>query len=69
MEEFVAICPACGEEILLDFTPEIGETVSCAQCNTSAEVIREDPLTLVIIEDNNEDFLKGESENPKEDIF
>ncbi|MDP8216690.1 MAG: lysine biosynthesis protein LysW [Candidatus Kaelpia imicola] len=69
MEELTAVCPACGEEILLDFTPEIGETISCPQCNTSSEIIRKNPLTLVAIEDNNEDFLKEEPGDSKEDMF
>jgi len=69
MEELIAICPACGEEILLDFTPEIGEAVSCPQCNISSEVVRKNPLTLVAIENDNEDFLREDPEGPKENIF
>ncbi|MDP8253631.1 MAG: lysine biosynthesis protein LysW [Candidatus Kaelpia aquatica] len=58
MEELTAICPACGEEIILDFRPEIGEIISCSQCNTSSEVARKNPLTLKAIENSNEEFIE-----------
>jgi lysine biosynthesis protein LysW len=46
MFELNAICPVCGEEIFLDFEPEVGEIIYCPQCGSSCEVIRKDPLTL-----------------------
>jgi lysine biosynthesis protein LysW len=69
MEELAAICPACGEEILLDFAPEIGDMISCPQCNTSSEVVRKDPIALVATKDETEGLLNEEPEDPKEDIF
>ncbi len=46
MQEISAICPACKEEIIVDYTPETGEVISCPQCGVSSEVIRTDPLLL-----------------------
>lgn len=64
MEEQTAICPVCGEEILLDYRPEIGEIIYCPQCGASCEVLRNDPLTLRELEENN--FLE---EGNEEDYF
>ena len=63
MEDLVAICPACGEEIMLDFPPETGENILCPQCNTTLEVVRKDPLSLIIIETDNEDILFLDQDN------
>lgn len=60
MEEVTAICPICGEEIILDTQPEIGEILYCPQCGVSCEVIRMEPLTLREIEER-EDFSKEEN--------
>lgn len=62
MEEVSVICPACGEEIFLDYLPEVGEVVYCTQCGRASEVIRTEPLTLQEVE-NGEDFLPEEEEN------
>ena len=64
MEEQTVICPVCGEEILLDYRPEIGEIIYCPQCGASCEVLRNDPLTLRELEENN--FLE---EGNEEDYF
>ena len=60
MQELTTICPNCGEEIILDFTPSRGETVNCLQCEEGSEVIRTGPLILLGIE-NNEDFPEEEN--------
>ncbi|MDP8234283.1 MAG: lysine biosynthesis protein LysW [Candidatus Saelkia tenebricola] len=46
MQGITTICPNCGEEIILDFTPSRGEIVNCLQCGESSEVIHTDPLSL-----------------------
>ena len=61
MEEINAICPICGEEIILDYTPEVGEVIYCPQCGGSSEVIRTEPFTLQKIEDP-EDFTSEDKE-------
>ena len=62
MQELTAICPNCGEEIILDFTPARGETVYCPQCRSSSEVINTDPITLLEIEED-EDFPQEENKD------
>ena len=60
MQELTAICPNCGEEIILDFAPTRGEVVYCPHCGVSSEVIHTDPLSLLAIEEDNEDFSQEE---------
>lgn len=68
MQELNAICPICGEEIMLDYTPEIGEAIFCSQCGRSSEVIRVNPLTLQAIQENENfsEFPEKEKENDED---
>lgn len=61
MEELNPICPICGEEIPLEYPPEMGEIIYCPQCGGSSEVIRTEPLTLQELKEE-QDFLPGESD-------
>ncbi len=42
----VASCPECHAQIRFRKQPELGDLVTCPECSTMAEVIRETPIKL-----------------------
>ncbi|MBP7999855.1 MAG: hypothetical protein KA314_05400 [Chloroflexi bacterium] len=42
----VASCPECQAQISFRKPPELGDLVTCPECSTMAEVIRESPIKL-----------------------
>lgn len=42
----VAACPECHAQIRFRKQPELGDLVTCPECSTMAEVIREAPIKL-----------------------
>ncbi|MCL4868954.1 MAG: hypothetical protein KJ063_08305 [Anaerolineae bacterium] len=42
----IASCPECHAQIRFQKQPELGDLITCPECSTMAEVIRETPIKL-----------------------
>lgn len=45
-KSLAAICPNCEETILFHNLPEIGQLVTCVECNDELEIIALNPILL-----------------------
>lgn len=46
IKRLAALCPTCEETILFDVEPQIGQLVTCSECDDELEVIDLDPIRL-----------------------
>jgi len=62
----IAICPACGSEIVLSRRPHDGQLITCRTCDSRLEVVSQSPLELEwafddsIDDDFQDDFEDGD---------
>ncbi|GGN13295.1 lysine biosynthesis protein LysW [Halarchaeum nitratireducens] len=49
-------CPECGSELELSESVETGEIVDCGTCGAELEVTGEDPVTLDLAPELDEDW-------------
>lgn len=52
---FFALCPECGSEILFRRPPRLEQVVVCSSCESTLEVIDDDPIELGWIFDDGDD--------------
>ncbi len=52
----VATCPECGADVTLGVKVEKGEIVQCGDCGAELEVIKLEPLELVLAPEEEEDW-------------
>ena len=61
-----AICPSCGEWVNLPDHPEIGQKITCLECEADLEVIEVNPVELDWV--YMEDELDEEDWDDEEDL-
>jgi len=65
----MALCPEC--ENILEFDAdeiEEGEVVTCAECDSSFEIVSTEPLELTrLVEDEDEDEEEGDAKEDDDD--
>lgn len=59
----VAVCPACGSDILFRNSPKVGRLVTCRICDSLLEVVSYSPLELEwAFEDSLDDYYQSRHE-------
>lgn len=64
--KIMAKCPSCGETVLFEVRPKIGQFIDCPFCNDFLEVVGLEPV-LLDWPDEEEDYYYDEDDFDEED--
>jgi len=56
------ICPACEGEVRVSPEVEIGDYLTCPECDAELEVIEVDPLEFDVVSEGEEEYEEEEEE-------